>query len=655
MLEKLYYRLTQSFARTTPDLWKDTSPIRSELFGAERLEHHAQSLAANQPVVVGPVRRAPRLNVRVRDNAEFLLEAYKICAQALQAGETVTPAAEWLLDNFHLVEQQLRQIRDDLPPGYYHQLPKLADGPFAGYPRVFSLAWAYVAHTDSLVSGPVLAHFVRGYQQVQPLMIGELWAVAITLRIVLIENMRRLALQIIEGHAQRQQADAIVNAVLGAEKIPGQSPLSAMQAAVNRFEAAPLPENIAAQIAKRLRGFDPSKTPLFAWLEDRLHRQGSSIDEVIASAQMQLAASNVTMRNIVTSMRIVSEMDWSDFFEKVSLVDARLRASSRFAEMDFATRNRYRTAIEIIARGTDQTELDVADASLDLAASAKTARSREPGYWLIDAGRGALETKLSFKPSLRLRLHRLIGRFGLPGYLAAIGLLSAALLGLGVALAQAQGAGLLALVLLSLTGLAVAIDGGIAIVDLLLTRSVAPQALPGMDLSKGVPAELRSLVAVPVLLHDLGELQAQIEQLEVRHLASTGGALHYALLSDAEDAATETTAQDDALTATALAMIAELNARYPSDHGPLFYFLHRRRLWNPSEGVWMGWERKRGKLVELESASARRNRHQFFGDQQPAAARHSLCHHAGCRYQGLARHRAPHDRQNGASAEPPGA
>ncbi|MBP9951803.1 MAG: glycosyl transferase, partial [Cypionkella sp.] len=599
MLVHVFQRLTRPFARTIPDLWQDQSPIRADLFGAERLEHHAQTLAAAQPVRAGSGRWAPRLDVRVRDNAGFLLDAYKICAQALQAGETVTPAAEWLLDNFHLVEQQLRQIRDDLPPGYYRQLPKLADGPFAGYPRVFGLAWAYVAHTDSLISGPVLARFVSGYQKVQPLMIGELWAVAITLRIVLIENMRRLALQIVEGQEQRRQADAIVNAVLTAETTLGQSQFSAMQSAVSVYETMPLPEHIAAQIAKRLRGFDPSQTPLFAWLEDRLRRQDSSIDEVVARAQMRLAASNVTMRNIVTSMRTVSEMDWADFFEEVSLIDARLRAGSGFAEMDFATRNRYRTAIEIIARGSGQTEIEVADASLAFAEAGETARRREPGYWLIDAGRPVLETKLNFLPSLRLRLHRQIGQFGLPGYLAAIGVLSAVILGFGLALAQAEGAGLLALLLLTITGFAIAIDGGMAIVDLIITRSVAPQALPGLDLAKGVPATLRSLVAVPVLLHDVDELRAQIEQLEVRYLASTGGALHYALLSDAVDASTETTPQDDALVSTALAAIAELNARYPSDHGPLFYFLHRRRLWNASEGVWMGWERKRGKLIEL--------------------------------------------------------
>jgi cyclic beta-1,2-glucan synthetase len=580
-------------------LWQDTTPIRADLFGVERLEHHAQTLAAAQQVVTAGKIRSLRLDLRVRDNAEFLLGAYRTCASALQQGTSISPAAEWLLDNFHLVEQQLRQIHDDLPPGYYRQLPKLSNGPFAGYPRVLGIAWAYVAHTDSLVSGPVLSRFVRAYQKVQPLMIGELWAVAITLRIVLVENMRRLAMQIVDGNAQRQHADAIVNAVLGAEKTAGQSQLSVMQVAVERYQTEPIPHFVAAQIAQRMRGYDPEQTPLSSWLEDRLQRQGTTTADVVAHAQTRLAASNVTMRNIVTSMRLLSEMDWADFFEEVSLVDAHLRDGSSFGNMDFATRNRYRTAIEIVARRTDHTEIEVAEISMALAAAGDTDHSRDPGYWLIDAGRATLEEKLNYSPSRRLRLYRWIGGLGLPGYLGAIAVLSLVLLGFGASLARSEGAGVLGLVFLAITGLAIAIEAGTEIVNLIITRNVPPKALPGLDLAKGIPPDLESLVAVPVLLHDINELNAQIEQLEVRHLASTGGALHYALLSDAVDAPSETTPEDGPLVAAALAAIDDLNGRYPSDHGPLFYFLHRRRQWNPSEGVWMGWERKRGKLVEL--------------------------------------------------------
>ncbi len=586
-------------AARSDDVWHDKMPIRADLFGPERLEHHAQTLAAAQLVWTGAPLRVPSLSGRISDNADLLLAAYRTCAQAVQAKQAITPATEWLLDNFHLVEQQLRQIKDDLPPGYYRQLPKLKEGPFAGYPRVFGLAWAYVAHTDSLISGPILARYVRAYQQVQPLMIGELWAVAITLRIVLIENMRRLAVQIVEGHQLRLQADAIVDAVLTAKLTPGQSQLFAMQKAVAGYDAALLPEIVAAQIAKRLRGSDPAQSPLFGWLEERLHQQGLSTDEVIANAQTRLGASNVTMRNIVTSMRLVSEMDWADFFEDVSLIDIGLRQAPAFAQMDFATRNRYRTEIEILARRSKATEIAVAEACLALAAVGDTVQSRDPGHWLIGHGRALLEHRLNFKAPRSLRLWRRIGQYGLFGYLGAIGLVSLGVLAIALMLALAAGAGPVALAILAISGASLSVDVGTAIVNTVVTRSMPPTPLPGLDLVQGIPPDLRTLVAVPVLLHDTAELLNQIERLEVHYLSSVSGTVHYALLSDAVDAQSETLPGDAALISAALHAVADLNAKHPSDDGDRFIFLHRRRLWNASEGVWMGWERKRGKLTEL--------------------------------------------------------
>jgi len=188
--------------------------IRAEIFSAERLEQHAESLAAAQRVAVRPIAVRP-LIARLRDNRRALLDAHRVIARAMAQGGAITPAAEWLVDNYHVVEAQIRQIGDDLPPGYYQQLPKLAEGPLAGYPRVLGMAWAFVAHTDSRFDAHLLSRFVGAYQRVQPLTIGELWAVAITLRIVLVENLRRAADLIASRRAVRQQADRLADRLLG--------------------------------------------------------------------------------------------------------------------------------------------------------------------------------------------------------------------------------------------------------------------------------------------------------------------------------------------------------------------------------------------------------------------------------------------------------
>jgi cyclic beta-1,2-glucan synthetase len=189
---------------------ESVDPIRSEVFSVERLEQHAESLAAAQRVTTRPTRGRP-VATRLRDNGRVLLGAYRAIGAAIREERAITPAAEWLVDNFHVVEDQIREIRDDLPRGYYRQLPKLSEGHLEGYPRVLGLAWAYVAHTDSRFDPQTLCRFVRAYQRVQPLTIGELWAVAITLRIVLVENMRRAAAIIVSSRASRGEADALAD------------------------------------------------------------------------------------------------------------------------------------------------------------------------------------------------------------------------------------------------------------------------------------------------------------------------------------------------------------------------------------------------------------------------------------------------------------
>ena len=229
--------------------WDNEESIREELFSIERLEQHAESLAAAQPVTARPTT-GRSLAVRLRDNESVLLEAYRTIASAVGAGRAITPAAEWLLDNYHLVEGQIREIRDDLPPGYYRQLPKLTTGPFAGYPQVFGVAWAFVAHMDSRFDPEMLRRFVRAYQRVQPLTIGELWAVAITLRIVLVENLRRGAKRIVTGRAARREADALADRLLGVNAHPAEPIRSVFQ----HYEQAPLPGAFAVQLVQRQIG-----------------------------------------------------------------------------------------------------------------------------------------------------------------------------------------------------------------------------------------------------------------------------------------------------------------------------------------------------------------------------------------------------------------
>ncbi|MGB8414327.1 MAG: protein ndvB, partial [Candidatus Binatus sp.] len=580
-------------------------PIRAELFSVERLEQHGETLAVAQRVTAYPGRGRP-MAVRVRDNARVLLAAYRDIAAAIREERAITPGAEWLVDNFHVVEEQIREIRDDLPRGFYRQLPKLADGPLEGYPRVFGIAWAYVAHTDSHFDPQTLAKFVQAYQRVQPLTIGELWAVAITLRIVLVENLRRLAEQMGHSRAERRHADLLANRLLGSNGRDAEP----VEAVFKDLDKSPLSAAFAVEMVQRLRDQDPKVTPALRWLDQRLLAQGTTADEIVRQVHQGQGAMNVTVRNVITSMRLMSAVDWADFFESVSAVDAVLRAASDFAAMDFATRDRYRHAIEELARGSGHTEIEVAQSAIDSARGAasevpngdgaRARREHHPGYYLISEGRHSLEAQLGFRAPVRDWVARANAAAGIAGYLGTIAVVTAIIVaGAMLAVADVQ-IGEWTRLILAMLAIIPATDAAVAIVNRAVTTFIGPAIIPALELHDGVPPSLRTMVVMPTLLTTRDEIDEQIERLEVHYLASSDGELYFAILSDWTDSATETAPGDDDLLAAATAGIARLNQRHgPGPGGKRFLLLHRRRIWDEAEGVWMGWERKRGKLHEL--------------------------------------------------------
>ncbi|MGA9850331.1 MAG: glucoamylase family protein, partial [Roseiarcus sp.] len=587
------------FRKASP--WDSEQPIREELFSLERLETHAKSLATAQTVASHATRGLP-LAARLAANGAVLLSAYQSIVKAIDDGRAMTPAAEWLIDNYHLVERQIRQISTDLPPGYYRQLPKLVTGPFAGYPRVFGMAWAFVAHSDSSFDSDILVSYVNAYQEVQSLTIGELWAVSLTLQIVLIENLRRLARQITVSRAARHEADSLADRLLGVSGRASE-PASVVFAGLG---SRPLSEAFAVQLVHRLRDQDPKVTPALAWLDERLAKQGMTADSTVREVHRSQGAANVTVRNIVTSLRVIAEVDWQVLFERYCLVDGVLASGCAFRDMDFATRTLYRSAVEDLARRSDHGELEIARLAVDAAQAprpmcepAEQLRRSDPGYHLLSVGRREFESLVGFR-GFRGWPACFTARVNFDVYAAAIVAASAIVLAAPLIALASLGLGSVQLAILAVLGAISATDAGVALVNRGITLLVRAVPLPGLDLRDGVPQSLRTLVAVPTLLTTPEDIAEQVERLEIHHLASPEGDLHFALLSDWIDADVDRAEGDAELVAVARDGIERLNQRYgPAPAGPRFLLLHRRRVWNESEGRWIGWERKRGKLHEL--------------------------------------------------------
>ena len=578
-------------------------PILAELFSVERLEEHAQTLAAAQTVTSTPRRGRP-VAPRIAENGRVLLDAYGVLARAIKDEQTITPAAEWLLDNFHIVDEQIREIRDDLPPDYYKELPKLAAGHLEGYPRVLGIAWAYVAHTDSRFEPESLRRMVRAYQSVEPLTIGELWAIAISLRILLVDNLRRISEVIVRSRSDRQEADELADGLLGLGKVRPE----AAAAMLRRVSPESLSAAARVQLFQRLRDQDPAVTPALGWVEKLLETQGTMAEEIVRLEHQRQATMNVTVRNVITSMRLISWFDWAQFVESVSLVDGVLRESGSFGEMDFATRDRYRHAVEELSRASGLSEVEVARKAVAVSDAAQPAddtepstewRKRDPGYYLISDGRPEFEQILHVRAPLIRRLRRAYLRAAGRGYLATLVLATAAIMAVPLLLSGNW----LAAALIAILAIIPASDLAISLVNWEVTHVLGPRALPRLDLDDGVPTHMRTLVVVPMLLTSEAEAEALVGGLEIHYLANRDGDIRFALLSDWLDAPNEHVPGDDELLSTAVAAIDRLNERHGEapGGGARFLIFHRKRCWNAAEGCWMGWERKRGKLEELNA------------------------------------------------------
>jgi cyclic beta-1,2-glucan synthetase len=583
----------------------DDEPIRAELCSLERLEQYARELARQHTLAPKGRRQASPLLDRLEDNGRYLTGSYRAIAENVRRGQSISPAAEWLMDNFHIVQEQLREIREDLPRHYLRELPKLAGGPYAGYPRVYAIAIALIERSDCRLDAEMLGRFVLAYQEVTPLTIGELWAVAIMLRLALVENMRRLARQTLWAQEERKRADLWADELLTAsERRPGD--IFIMLAERERG-GEQLSTPFAVQLLQRLRDQGAGIAPALLWLEQRLAAQETTGDVMMRIEHHRQAANQVSAGNVITSMRFLSSIDYSEFFERTSLVEQALRndPAGMHALQDFETRNRYRSVIERIAKRTGLPEVEIAGRAVSYAREASgppenmdPARSHV-GYYLIGPGRAHLEAESGYWPDPLELANRIARRYPAFFYLGTIALVTGAVLWFLLDFAHGHGAGDIELVILALLLAIPVSDLAVSAANRDLTFMTEPQVLPKLEFKDGIPQERRTMVVVPAMLTSEQNVRELIDHLEIHYLANQEENIHFALLTDFADAPQEHMPDDETLIERAGAGVRGLNARYDNGRQDRFYLFHRRRLWNEGEGCWMGWERKRGKLEEF--------------------------------------------------------
>jgi cyclic beta-1,2-glucan synthetase len=598
--------LTPPIALDAPESAEHAKPhLPAELFSQEQLEAHAAQLARAHTLSTDPRRSQPLIS-HIDDSGHALDEAYRFLTIATRTAQAV-PSEDWLRDNHYVVQDQVRAIRQDLPRQYYLELPKLADGPLAGYPRVLALARELVIHTAGRLDLQTLVAYVGAYQRVAPLSIGEVWAVPIMLRVAMVDELRRLADNVVAACRDREQARRwglrFSEATTDAATIIDAS----LRAAVR--SNGRLSDAFVVELLQWLRDQPASAAPAWEALQRALQAQNDSAEAMLRREHTREASNQLAIGNIVTSMRLLSSIDWPFFFERVSLVEQILRddPARAYSAMDFPTRDRYRHSVEELAKGSGKPEPEIARLAVTMARDAQRAdaeagrgdrndRKHHVGYFLISRGRFYLEQAAGYPPTARQRLARFFFRHPAIGYLGTIAVLTALSIGSLISYAHRHGAGPAGLWLVGLVVLLPASELTINLLNLLLTNQVPPRRLPKLDLRGGIPERDRTFVVIPVIVDREAQLASLLEDLEVRFFANRDPHLHFALLTDFRDADEPVAPADAALIDSAKRGIDALNAQHGEDR---FFLFHRERRWNPVERRWMGWERKRGKLHEF--------------------------------------------------------
>ncbi len=576
---------------------------RSEIRGTAtklsptQIIEHAQRHAREQQLDLKP-QQTTELLKRLKQSRQWVRQICDDLAAASRLEQKATPAADWILDNEYILEGNSRDVLLNLPQRFYQQLPRLASDPYRGLPCIYGLAKDLVSHTELSLDHENILAFIEPYQSVRTLMIGELWAIPQMLRIALIESIQSLAVTALADLRERQLADFWANRLIAANRCDAKQLFNVL---AELAKAKPGPSAyFGAQLVGLLYDEAAALAPVQSWLERTFK---TSLHDLTLREQNRQTREQLCCGNAFTSLRQLALLDWREIFEKLSRVEQLLQhdPAGIYPEMDFATRDRCRRAVEELARASGQSEEQIARQVVTLATEAghttsDTQLRRHVGTWLVGEGRSELARLLACRESFRYRClawiyghHTSVYISGIVNFTTLFLLLVSIFVPVGLSLPVLLGLFLFSLIPVS--------QLAIEVVNYLITRLLPPRQLPKMDFEEtGIPDAFRTLVVVPMMLVNAETVRAEVEKLEIRYLANKEANLLFSLFTDYTDSITLSCEDDSRLLQIAQESLEALNQRHGAQR---FYLFHRERSWSESEQKFIGWERKRGKLEEL--------------------------------------------------------
>ncbi|SHI04026.1 Cellobiose phosphorylase [Clostridium collagenovorans DSM 3089] len=512
-------------------------------------------------------------------------------------------AAEWLLDNYYLIQKEYKDIKYNMPKAYYKTLPVINDGKMKGYPRVYNIALEMVMHTDSNVDGDIINKFISAYQNNKILSSGELWALPLMIKMALIQNLSNICEKMLLIQKQRDKGEKI------AERIINAINENKLQEELKKIKELNIDYKsyFTERLFKVLKNNGIENVEVHDFINEALESNDKNLDEMIKEEHKSESLIQISIGNSINSLRRVEALNWRSCFEKLSAVEAVLRRDPRgiYGKMDFESRDYYRHSIEKLSKTLKCSEEYLTEMALELAKKAKDIKSKEYlkhiGYYIIDEGKKDLIDEVKNENSKIKYTIPLIERKPFALYLLLI-------LG-GTALSIVAFLSLSYIndyylkpwkyVLATIVLLVPCSEVIISILNWSITHRLQPRFVPKMDFTKGISKESSTIVVIPTLITDISGIIELVKRLEIYYLSNDDKNLSFAILGDLIDSESKNNQNDRDLINATLDFIEKLNKKYFFNEEKKFYFLCRERKYNEKEGYYLGWERKRGKLLEF--------------------------------------------------------
>lgn len=585
----------QSAAQYTP------KPRERSLLGQEELVDHAVRLAMDHKVSFGR-RKGIRLYRQVKGYRRGLRRIYQTLSGFAEEGHSIATGSEWIIDNYYLLEDHLDEILQYLADHLDRPLPKLLSGPYKDYPRIYRLAMELIETSDSLVDPDLIDHFIRGYQSQKPLDMRELWAFPILLRVALIRNIYHLGCVNQVTLQQRVQAENLVKRLFE-EKANASDPLTALATEIERDKEL-WSTGCHVHLVQALRAQGMKASACVQWLDNKMAEHKCPCDQAIRTVRQAHAANQVSIANSFESLRMITRRDWKQWFEDFSYVHKALLndPAQVYEKSDFQTRDRYRWRIERIADSIGMKDLGVAEAAVCLAEkeASKGDLYAHVGYYLIDKGECLFDQDLDTKPSLARRIRRL-SQYSTPFAVwgAAQVVTTLVLLAVPIAVLYSFAVAVPLILLVALFFIPLVSEAALQALQWGGAHFTTPSLLPKMDYEEGIPDEHRTLVTCHAVLNNRSATMAAVDFLETRALDNRDPNLYFCLFCDLSQSKNAVEPDDCKLIGLAARMVQKLNERHSREWPQRFFLITRGRKWSETEGLFLGWERKRGKIHQL--------------------------------------------------------